>query len=234
MLDEKKNFFIYISILLLFTLIIIVGEIIIRNSKNIKDLEFYKPDETPNYVVEVIQDYINLFCLSGQNLKDYIFIDLGCGIGNIIDLVSGETKLCIGVENNKYIYSHLLDKYSKLTNEVKIINSDIIDFNFPDDNLIIYIYEPFVYSNNPITAKNLKDNRTIRKIYKKLFNNLQEKYLKNGKTIIVIYCSSLINKPLNKEFLDTISNLKLLNHTEIPFSNLIPILNYDLFLYQIT
>lgn len=202
-----------IIIILFVIIIIVIGETIIRNKIN--NFEFYKPNDTPHYILEVVEKFLN-----NINLKDFIFIDLGCGIGNILDTFSDDCKLSIGVEHNKYIYMHLVDKYTN-NKKIKIVQSDLIDFIYPQDNLIIYIHEPFWD----------KSKNQRKKLYKKVIEQITQLYQQERKNILFIYCSSLINKSIDENIFN---QWKLISHIEIPFSEIIPLLNYDIYFYQVS
>jgi hypothetical protein len=75
--------------------------------------------------------------IKDYNMQDYIFIDLGCGDGNLIDLI--ESKKAVGLEIDEKLY---LEAKKKVGHKATLINCDILDYNYDNKNTLIYMYDP--------------------------------------------------------------------------------------------
>ena len=96
---------------------------------------------------------IREFYSSMKNLQikfeDYIFIDVGAGKGRALLLASNfPFKELIGIEFSKEIYNiakNNIDRF-KYVNKKSNFNlryEDAIAYSFPDENIVLFLYNPF-------------------------------------------------------------------------------------------
>ena len=136
--------------------------------------------------------------------KKYIFIDFGCGEGNVIMEVAKRVKLrnIFGVEINEKTAKLAQDKISKLDKrktDANIICSDIQNIDFDCDNIILYCYEPLWNV----------DKKNSLEIYKNVFKKLKRK-----KNTYIIYISGLMRQDLSNDFFNKYK-FKCLYHQNI-------------------
>ena len=143
--------------------------------------------------------YINLKILNNylNSLKNnhYIFIDFGCGIGNILQEVNKlkKFKRIIGIEKSKISYDIANENISE---NILIRNMSMENYIFENSPTIFYLYEPLW---------NIKDKEIKNNIYKKIFNNLN-----NIDNIKIIYISSSYARDLDDTFFKSYNfNLEL-------------------------
>lgn len=86
----------------------------------------------------------------GVNYTDWTFIDIGAGLGRNLLLASRHGfKRIIGVEISAYLCEQIAENIRKYNAvepvpcHAEIHNQDILDFRLPDDNLVLYFWEPF-------------------------------------------------------------------------------------------
>jgi SAM-dependent methyltransferase len=85
-----------------------------------------------------------------KDLSDYAFIDLGCGRGRVL-LVAAEFPFhCIvGVEFAVELHSQALQNIARCRSvrrrceRIQAINADVVDYRFPPQNLVVYLFNPF-------------------------------------------------------------------------------------------
>ena len=126
------------------------------------------------------------------NIKS--FIDLGCGNGRSISFFNNQQKINFyGIEYNAQIYKSCKKSFEKYDN-VKIINDDIMTFNFLEfDCDCFFISDP------------LKKKYDFEKLIKKI----NEKNMNNGKRIYFI----TVNVDNNKR--EIFNNYKLIDSFQI-------------------
>ncbi len=117
---------------------------------------------SPYYYLSLIYKDINKL-----KFKNKIFIDLGWGTGRVLNFFyeRGFKKL-IGVEQSKKAIQLFYKENKK--KKIKILNKDILNYNFQTNTGIIYLYNP---APKPIMR------RLIQKIKKKKFKNVTIIYL---------------------------------------------------------
>jgi len=197
-----KNFiFIITTILSIFLIYIFVNSIYI-NKEQINYFLNKNNNKSGLPILKIISDKILNYIKNIHNLDTFTFIDFGSGEGEMIKKVYKFVKNSIGIEIDKNTANNSTIKF-KNTNNIKIINSDMIDYIFKDTNTIFYLYEPLWLLNN----------NDALKIYSKVFNNLINTF-KNSKNILfIIYCSGN-KKKLDMKFFNNY-NLILLNLVKI-------------------
>lgn len=150
--------------------------------KNIKSFNApYAP--TPIFFLKIIKDQIKIL-----NLKNYIFIDFGCGAGRTLMFFNKNFKKKIGIDFNinylkfiktgKFYNFNLrnLDKIKKIIKE-NFSKKYVLYFYEPfDEKLIVKICKKFIHKKIfiiLINTKKIKLNKT-KIIYQKLFYNHQK------------------------------------------------------------
>ena len=175
-----KKVIIYFIIIYLFLVLFHNYNRIILSLKH--KLKLSDIDSMPlhNINLKILNNYLN----SLEN-NNYIFIDFGCGIGNILHEVNklNKFKRIIGIEKYKISY----DIASKnICGNIIIKNISMEDYIFENIPTIFYLYEPLW---------NIKDKNLKYNIYKKVFENLNK--IDNVK---IIYISSSYGKDLDDNF----------------------------------
>lgn len=116
--------------------------------RNIKDSQNFMHD------LKLVENIVNK---SNISLSD-IVLEIGPGEGIITEVLKNKAKEVIAIEYDKNLYEKLLEKFANCKN-VKIINSDFITFELPNN----YNYK--IFSNIPF---NLTSN-----IFEKILTNYQ-------------------------------------------------------------
>lgn len=86
----------------------------------------------------------------GINYQDYVFIDIGSGLGRNL-LVASEYpfKRVIGVEISAHLCQKALANITKYrsghpdTTPIEVHCLNALDYNLPDENVVLYFWEPF-------------------------------------------------------------------------------------------
>ena len=122
--------------------------------------------------------------------KKVYFLDLGCGTGRVINFFfnKGFSNI-IGIEQSKKIYQLCLKQI--ISNKIKLLNVDILNYKIPENIGIIFLYNP-----GPL------------KLIRKLINKLVKGNHKNIKIIYVkpVFLSSfkdnfeIVKKDCDKKF----------------------------------
>jgi ubiquinone/menaquinone biosynthesis C-methylase UbiE len=138
------------------------------------------------------------------NYKKSIFIDFGCGEGNVIMEVAKRVKLrnILGIEINEKTAKLAKDKISKLEKKktnIDVICSDIQNIDFDCDNIILYCYEPLWNV----------DKKNALNIYKNVFRKLKKR-----KDTYIIYISGVMRQDLSYDFFNKYK-FKCLHHQNI-------------------
>ena len=113
---------------------------LIRESIHIDDNHPYCP--ASYYAFYSLMDKIDI------DFSKATFIDYGCGKGRIVCAASKYTfKNVIGVELSELFANeskaNLLRMKNIKTNNVEIANTSAVDFELPEDNLVLFFYNPF-------------------------------------------------------------------------------------------
>jgi predicted RNA methylase len=80
-----------------------------------------------------------------EDLHTFTFIDLGCGKGRTL-LIASQVgfKHVIGVEFARELADIAKSNIKKTrTANATLLHSDVVDFQFPGENTVIYMYNPF-------------------------------------------------------------------------------------------
>jgi len=118
--------------------------------------------------------------------NDFTFIDLGSGKGRALLLASmAGFREAIGVEFSKNLFdisnSNILLYRKNYPNHppVECVLQDAMEFQFPDSDLVIYLYNPFGEAALQTVINNIRDAqlRYKREIYVLYFNNEHDELL---------------------------------------------------------
>jgi SAM-dependent methyltransferase len=82
-----------------------------------------------------------------ENLENFSFIDIGCGKGRSLILAAARNfRTIMGVEFSPELAMIARNNLSKLGIRAAVVQADASEFVFPDDNLLIYMYNPFSHT----------------------------------------------------------------------------------------
>lgn len=196
-----------------------------QNKENILSLIdtyiYNKPyDAIPSnsYVIEKINNISDQYIPNNNN---YSFIDFGSGDGMILKNMYRKYKKLYGIE--LYEKAHILALQNcKNINNIYLINDSMENFKFPNDDIILYMYDPLFTIN---------DCNKIKFIYNSVINNLNK--TNKNKYIIYVQANTIHNLTKNKchDIIFDIfknNNYYLLKKTS---SNLWP-LNRSIYIYK--
>jgi|SRR5579864_391867 len=86
----------------------------------------------------------------GINYQDYVFIDIGCGLGrNLLIASEYPFKRVIGVEISAYLCQKALANITQYraghpdTTSIEVHCINALDYSLPDENVALYFWEPF-------------------------------------------------------------------------------------------
>ena len=102
------------------------------NSANLQYGHGHKPSPS-----ELVQQSIGLLSV---NYSEYSFVDIGCGTGTVLSAaLPFNFKRVVGIEFAK----ELAEQAQKNVPAAEIYPGDATEYDYPEDNLIIYMYNPF-------------------------------------------------------------------------------------------
>ena len=159
-------------------------------SKNKKYAFRYEPIPIENF-------YASMKNLNIQH-EEYNFIDMGAGKGRALLLASDfPFKELIGIEFSKEIYNIAKNNISKFetmnkNNNFNLLYMDAEKYSFPDENIILFLYNPF-------------DGQVLHNVV----NNIKLHIENTTKDFIIIY-----HYPMYSSFYDKQRFLKLKVSTE--------------------
>jgi SAM-dependent methyltransferase len=79
-----------------------------------------------------------------EDSRNLVFIDLGCGKGRTLILAAKQGfKRVIGVEFSPELAAIARENVRRAGAAAEVVEMDASHFNLPDDNLLIYMYNPF-------------------------------------------------------------------------------------------
>lgn len=78
------------------------------------------------------------------DFTDFTFLDLGCGKGRTLLLASEyKFKRIVGVEFSSKLAAIARQNISITGSRAEVIEADACQFSFPNENLLVYMYNPF-------------------------------------------------------------------------------------------
>lgn len=147
-------------------------------------------------IIEVFAQILEALPISHQA---FTFIDLGSGKGRALLIASRfPYKRIIGVELSLQLHRIACENIriyrddAQQCHTIESISEDAANYEFPDDNLVVYLFNPF-------------DREIIRSVAR----NLERVLHKSRKLIFVVYL-----KPLWREVFDQASFLKIFRETD--------------------
>jgi hypothetical protein len=124
-------------------------------------------------VLQCIYKYLKI------DYRNFVFIDVGSGKGRVLLYASGfPFKRIIGVESSVTTCEiakrnvNIYNSSSKKSKNIEIINSDILNVRFPNENTVFYLYNPFILSSS---------------MYYKFLRKLELSIKKHPRRIFVVY-----------------------------------------------
>lgn len=131
-----------------------------------------------SYLIEKINNISDQYIPNNNN---YSFIDFGSGDGIILKKMHKKYKNLYGIE--LYEKAHILAlENCKNINNIYLINDSMENFKFPNDDIILYMYDPLFTIN---------DCNKINYIYTNVINNLNK--TKKIKYIIYVRANNIHN-----------------------------------------
>ncbi len=113
--------------------------------------------------------------------QDFVFIDLGSGKGRALLLAARfPFKEIIGVEISNQLHTIALQNISVFVDDLQrcpsitSICQDVLDFEFPEENIVVYLYNPF-------------DDHLMRPLVAKVADFV----CRSGKSVFVVYQNPL-------------------------------------------
>jgi len=104
-------------------------------------------DPTPS---KAMQLSLSALAGLGVNYSDFVFIDVGCGLGRNLLLASTYSfKRIIGIEISKFLTQvclkniDLFSRHVPKAGEIEVKCLNALDFVFPAESLVLYFYNPF-------------------------------------------------------------------------------------------
>lgn len=89
-------------------------------------------------------EFLSALCKVQEDAGNLVFVDLGCGKGRTLILAAKQGfKRVIGVEFSPELSAIARENVRRAGATAEIVVSDACLFNPPDDNLLIYMYNPF-------------------------------------------------------------------------------------------
>lgn len=137
------------------------------------------------------------------NLSDKKILDIGSGTGAIPLIISLNTKAQIDAIEIQKDVAKMLEKsveYNNLQNQIKVINSDVMNYYMHINNYYdVIVSNPPYFKNSPPNYNNSKaiakheDNLTLDNLIK-----VSKKMLKNNGRFVIIYDSNRFFEVLKK------------------------------------
>ena len=176
----KKNQIVYITLLIYIILLALENTHHLSHWTNflLGNYHYYSIPLPKN-----ILDSIPKLVKNINNYQDYTFIDFGSGYGNILLEYNNLFKKLIGVELNKTSHDQaklVLNNYKNIS----LYNTSMEKYKFPNEKIILYMYEP-------LFELKCKDRD---KIYKDVINNL---YNNNNKSYIIYIRETTISNVID-------------------------------------
>ena len=157
------------------------------------DIPINEPDLLE--VKQIIQK-LNL----SDNMEDYTFIDFGCGTGHALLYMHNMFNNSIGIEIDKKTSEYAITNTKNIL-DIEIINKDMAEYTFSNDDTVLFIYEP-LFSVYP-------ESDAID-IYSKVFDNINKVFSNSNKKIYIVYITGVFRQDIKKEFINE-KNFKILS-----------------------
>ncbi len=164
-----------------------LGELTVESANKELCNGYYR---TPFFVLR------SFFSVLPDDKSDFVFVDIGAGKGPILFFASGYNfKKIIGVEFARELCEVCIENIKKfrsknqLCRDIECVEVDVTEFDFPNENLAIFMFDPFQ-----------------REIMLKLMKNLEAHFNKYKKKIFIAYYAPRYSEVLSEQsFLKQIS-----------------------------
>jgi len=127
--------------------------------------------------------------------KDYIFVDFGSGKGRVLLLAARYPfKKIIGVELSRQLHEMAIKNIQRCNKELQLCHDissrclDVANFEIPDDNIVLYFYNPF-------------DEYVMRQV----LSNIEASFRRYHRYMILIYAN-----PIHHELIDQFDFLQII------------------------
>lgn len=104
----------------------------------------------PSAFGQVISLWNKLLSSTPYSVRDYVFIDIGCGKGRALMLASDlPFRSVVGVELNPALVSTAHRNLTKwkasahACDDIEVLNADALQFAIPDSPTLLYVFNPF-------------------------------------------------------------------------------------------
>ena len=104
----------------------------------------------PSVFRAAIARWIEDISAAGQNVREFTFVDIGCGKGRVLMLASNHPfRRVLGIELSPSLVQRARENLGRWTARphpcdcIEVIESDVLDFALPDGPLLLYLYHPF-------------------------------------------------------------------------------------------
>lgn len=133
------------------------------------------------YAATPVRDFRRLVRKSGVTAERFTFVDLGCGKGRVLMLASeAGFRRIIGVEADPHLCeiakanARRWREHHAGSAPIEVINADARDYDFPPDDLFVYLFNPFDGEVLDDVARHLAlaSEATGRALVIAYFNNL--------------------------------------------------------------
>jgi hypothetical protein len=110
----------------------------------------------------------------GVNLRDFVFVDIGSGLGRNLLIASAYSfKRVVGIEISAYLNRIAVENIRRASpffehaDAIQLLCVNALDYDLPDDNLVLYCWEPFSGEMADNFVRRLEDSlrNSPRKIY---------------------------------------------------------------------
>ena len=106
----------------------------------------------------------------------------------------------IGIEIDKKTSEYAITNTKNIL-DIEIINKDMAEYTFSNDDTVLFIYEP-LFSVYP-------ESDAID-IYSKVFDNINKVFSNSNKKIYIVYITGVFRQDIKKEFINE-KNFKILS-----------------------
>lgn len=120
----------------------------------------YQPSFT-----KTIKDSIKIIMKDNNNIKNYNFVDVGCGAGKSLIIANRfNFKNIIGIEINKELFQICKNNTNPFKN-IHIINTNILSYEEFQNNSIYYLFNPFGFKTLKSFHEKISSFKNIYIIY---------------------------------------------------------------------
>ena len=147
------------------------------NIDSLHDIDSENRDFGRDYVPTPVSILKNSITAIDESIEDFVFVDVGSGKGRMLFAASNYPfKKIIGIEFSSRLCHICQTNINSFINkrikcrDIEVIKDDIVNYSFPNENLFIFMFNPF--SEYPM---------------KKLISNLRNHILRTRKILYIAY-----------------------------------------------